>query len=294
MLFNLARQPLVHFLAIGAVIGAAFVWIGDRDDEQVDRTIRVRAAEISRMEAGWQARWNRPPTPKELDGLIRGQIREAALYREAVAMGLSEDDQIVRRVLVQKLETMVRDLVEMSLAPTDQDLATYFEENAERYRNPTLITFTHVFIDPDKREEQTLDDAAEILAELQALEDLTEGSEAFGDPFMLQRYYPEKDEQRIASLFGGGFATSVFELPAGQWHGPVLSGYGTHLVYVNALTEFPLPSLEEVRERVTQDWVATNREKITTQYFEDILARYDVVIEREATEAGTSVAAGTP
>jgi len=287
---NLARQPLLHFLVIGAAIGVLYAWLADPDAARPDRAIRISSANISRLEAEWRARWNRAPTPEELDGLIRAQIREAALYREALAMGLNENDPVIRRVLVRKLEGIARDLVEVSLSPTEQDLATYFEEHADRYRPASLITFTHVFLDPDRRGEQTLQDADEILAELQSQGQPPRGIEEFGDPFMLQRYYPQKTEQRIASLFGREFARSVFELPVGRWHGPVLSGYGTHLVYVDGLTEFPDPTLAKVEDRVRQDWVDGRREEITEQYFAQLLARYDVIVERESANAAAAQA----
>ena len=283
---DLLRQPIVHFLLIGGALGGLVGWLGSRDAGEPDRTIRITAGEIDRMEAEWTARWNRAPTPEELDGLLRSRVREDALYREAVAMGLNRDDPIIRRILVQKLERIARDLVELSLSPTEQDLAAYFAENADRYRPRPLITFTHVFVNPDRRDEQTLPDAERMLVELQSLGPPTAAVEEFGDPFMLQRYYPEKDEQRIRSLFGHGFAQSVFELAPGHWHGPVLSGYGTHLVYVEAIAEFPTPPLDEVRERVTQDWVDENRRRITDQYFADLMAQYDVVIEG-ASDSGT-------
>ena len=280
-LADLARQPLLHFLVLGVVISSLYLWLGERDVAAIDTTIKINAAEISQLSAGWQARWNRPPTPEELDGLIQAQIREAALYREAVAMGLDRSDPVIRRVLVQKLEGMARDLVELSLSPTDQDLATYFAENSERYRPPSLITFTHVFVDPDKREDRTLDDAAEMLVQLQALDNPAEDAGRFGDAFMLQAYYPEKDEGRIGSLFGREFARRIFELEEGVWHGPVLSGYGTHLVYVLRRQEYPVPPLAQVKERVMQDWVDENREEITEKYFAALLARYEVIIEQD-------------
>lgn len=296
MTTDLSRQPLVHFVVLGLAVAAAVGWLWDRDDDRADTTIRVSAADISRMEAEWQARWNRAPTTAELDGLIKARIREEVLYREALAIGLDEDDVIIRRVLGQKLERMVKDLVELSLAPADEDLEAYFAEHAERYRRPSLITFTHVFVDPDKREEQTIPDAEEILERLRSLERPTEGIDGLGDRFMLQAYYPEKDEQRIASLFGRPFARSLFELPPGAWHGPVLSGYGTHLVYVVDRTESPLPDLGEVRNRVTQDWIDDNREQITDRYYADLLARYEAIVERD-TVAGDDkrpIAANTP
>ena len=80
---DLARQPLVHFLVVGAAIAVLYGWLGGRDAVRADRTIRITSANISRLQAEWRARWNRAPTPEELDGLIRAQTREAALYREA-------------------------------------------------------------------------------------------------------------------------------------------------------------------------------------------------------------------
>jgi hypothetical protein len=283
---TLIRQPLLHFVVFGVLLGVTLNWMTGERAQEDETTIRITATDVARLDAGWRARWNRPPTPEELKGLINSQVREIALHREAISMGLDQNEPVIRRVLVQKLEQIAKDLIELSLAPTDQDLDTYYQENAEQYRPAPLITFSHVFIDPDRREERTLDDAAEILAELQSRERPAEDIENYGDPFMLQRYYPEKDEQRIRSLFGHGFAQSVFELAPGQWHGPVLSGYGTHLVYVEALTEFPTPPLDEVRERVTQDWVDENLRRITDQYFADLLAQYEVVIEG-APESGT-------
>ena len=286
LMAGLIRQPLLQFVVLGSLLGVALAWTTGERAKDDETTIRITATDVARLDAGWRARWNRPPTPEELDGLINAQVREIALHREALAMGLDQNEPVIRRVLVQKLEQIAKDLIELSLAPTDQDLAQYYQEHAEEYRPPPLITFTHVFIDPDRREERTLEDAAEILAELQSLDRPPEKIEDFGDPFMLQRYYPEKDESRIRSLFGHGFAQSVFELAPGQWHGPVLSGYGTHLVYVEAITEFPTPPLDEVRERVTQDWVDENRRRITDQYFADVLAQYDVVIDG-APDSGT-------
>ena len=276
---GLIRQPLIQFVVLGALLGFALHWMTGERVQEDETTIRITATDVARLDAGWRARWNRAPTPEELNGLISAQVREVALHREALAMGLDQNEPVIRRVLVQKLEQIAKDLIELSLAPTDQDLEQYYQEHAEQYRPPAVITFTHVFIDPDRREERTLEDADKILTELQARGRPTEGIEDFGDPFMLQRYYPEKDQQRIASLFGQGFAQSVFELAPGQWHGPVLSGYGTHLVYVEAVTEFPTPPLDELRERVTQDWVDENRRRISDQYFADLLAQYEVVIE---------------
>ena len=106
----------------------------------------------------------------------------------------------------------------------------------------------------------------------------------FGDRFMLQAYYPERDEADLSKLFGGEFARSIIALKPETWHGPVLSGYGTHLVYVHARLESPSPTYEQVAERVREDLINAQREKLNEEYIESLLSRYNVVIEGKDAE----------
>ena len=277
---NLARQPLVQFLVIGAVIGLAYGLIGDWTGAGSDRTVTIRAAEIARLEATWLAQWNRPPTPQELDGLIAAQVRERVLYREALSMGLGDDDPVVRRVIAQKLELLYNDLVELSLSPTDQELREYFAANADEYRPPRRVTVTQIFLNPDERQERTLPDAEEMLLQLRGSDATAEGTENLGDSLMLQRYYPQRTEAEIARLFGAEFAAEVVGLGAGEWHGPLLSGYGVHLVYIHDRVEPLMPAFEAVEDVVRQDWVAARRREMSEAFFTDLLDSYEVVIEQ--------------
>ena len=272
-------QPLVQFAILAALFYGLYAWMGGSRAREPDNVIYVSAGDINRLDASWRARWNRPPTQEELAGLMRDHVREIALYRHAMAMGLDQNDAVLRRMLGQKLQTLSQNLVELSLSPTDQELEAYFEANAERYRPPERITFTHVFIDPDRRGDATLQDAAEIKARLRSLGEPTEEMARLGDPFMLQRYYPRKTELEIVKLFGQGFTESVFELSPGEWHGPVLSGYGTHVVYVHHLEDTATPELETVRDEVKQDWMNKRRRELQDEYIDAVVASYEVVLE---------------
>ena len=283
-LSRLAREPLFHFLILGVLIYGGYAWLHADDAPENERTIVVGAGELAWMQTSFEKRWKRGPTPIELDGLVKEYVRETVLYREALAMGLDQDDTIVRRRLAQKLEFLVQDLVEVS-PPSEEDLQAYLEQHLTDYREPDRVTFTHVFVDPDRRGAETLGDAAEIRAALEKLEDPAEGARDLGDPFMLQSYYPERTEAEISKLFGGEFAKSVGELSEGAWHGPVLSGYGVHVVYVHGTQTFPQPSMSEVRERVVQDWTAAKREERNAEYYTRLLDKYDVLIE-EAPDGG--------
>jgi hypothetical protein len=273
-----AREPLAQFLLIGVCIYGAYAIFGAPDEDADERTIVVDANRIKGFIAAWERRWNRPPTSQELDGIVQQFVREDILYREAVAIGLDVDDPITRRRMAQKLEFLTKDIARLK-EPQEGELERYFEENAELYRKPDLITFSHVYLDPDKRGAATLDDAAELLVELEGAGEPEPGSLRSGDRFMLQSYYPEKSGIDIRRQFGTGFSESVMRLEPGKWHGPVLSGYGTHLVYVHALAVAPPPVFADVRDHVLENWQIAQQDEFNAQYFESLKSRYEIVIE---------------
>ena len=277
---KLLREPLVLFLVIGAVIFVLYGFFRQQDAALQERAITITAAEVNWLTDTWQKRWNRPPTAEEREGLINEYLREVILSREALAMGLDQNDTVIRRRLAQKLEFLSQDLLRPK-PPSEGELRAYFETNIERYQFPDLITLTHIFFDPDKRGDRTLEDAETVKAKLIALKEPPQDARSFGDPFMLQSYYPERSEAEIAKLFGSGFAQPVFELAPREWHGPILSGYGVHLVYVHDRRETDPPTFESVKEQVMQDWESEKREQINEQFIANLLARYEVTIEEE-------------
>ena len=285
---KLLREPLLHFIVIGAAIYLLYGVFAEPAPEETDRTIVVSAGEIEWMQTSWQKRWNRPPTDKEMDGLIQQYIRETVLYREALTMGLNQNDQVIRRRLAQKLEFLAKDLVVLT-PPTDEQLQAYFDEHRDRYQEPARYTFTQVFVDPDKRGDVTLADAEKIKATLIAQGDAIEDPGALGDGFMLQNHYPEKNPIEIRKNFGSGFTESLVELSPGQWHGPVLSGYGVHLVYLSNVSAPAAPVFVELRERVTQDWKAERGEELNQKFYANLREQYTVVIEAPEQDNATAV-----
>ncbi len=285
----------MHFLLLGALVYGLY-WINqDAADELEANRIVVSTGEVEWLEAAWEKRWGRRPTPEERAGLIRQHVRETVLYREALAMGLDADDTIIRRRLSQKLEFLVQDLLQVP-APGEEQLLSYRQANTDRYTQPALVSFSQVFVDPDRRGDETLDQAAVLLAELRAaLQEEGEPGDVAreaGDPFLLQSYYPERDQTELSKLFGRGFATEVMTLEPGVWHGPVLSGYGVHLVFVHAREEAVVLPFEDVRDRVLADWQDEERTRLNDEYFTRLAERYEITIEEpeERTEPGLAAA----
>lgn len=275
---RLFTEPLIQFLIIGACIYGAYALSGAPVEDFRDATVHVDSARINAFISQWESRWNRPPTRDEIDGLIQSYIKEEVLYRQAVAMGLNQDDPVTRRRMAQKLEFLSSDLSQMQ-QPQEGELEQYFAENQGSYRDPDTISFVHVFIDPDKREDATLSDAAEILVQLQAAGVPDAETLQAGDRLILQNHFVSATELEIRRQLGSGFAEAVMKLESRQWHGPVLSGYGVHLVYIYEFEMAPPAVFEGVQALVLEDWHAQMREQFNADFLENLKSQYQIVID---------------
>jgi len=273
-------EPLLHFMLIGAVIYGAYGIYGTTEVEAEvdDQRIIVSNDRIKGFIRFWKSRWYRDPTKQELDGLIDRYVRETVYYKEAIKMGLDKDDPITRRRMAQKLQFLTKDVV-AAQQPEDDELKRYFLENKDRYKNPDLITFVHVFFDPDQRGNATLDDANGLLTELRSGGSDTSAAANKGDRFMLSNEYSQQTREDVRKMFGTGFADKIATLVPGQWHGPVLSGYGVHLVYISSFEVAPVRDFDQVADIVLSDWQANQSEKVEQALYENLKSRYEIVIE---------------
>lgn len=269
MIAQLLREPLLYFLAAGAVLFALADWIGDEGN----RRIVVTDAQRARIADQWQLQMGRPPTDAEATALLDQWIREEVYYREALARGLDTNDVVVRRRLVQKLMFLTEDLA--TLEPPDQDaLRAHHQAHQQRYTQPGRFSFVHRYFSSDLREHAEAD-ARAALAALDAGEGTSDPIE--GDAFMLPRSYLERSQAEISELFGREFAAHLFRLPEGRWQGPVRSAYGWHLVRLEQRRPARLLAFDEVAERVAADLEAQRRREANEAFYHSLLERYEIV-----------------
>jgi parvulin-like peptidyl-prolyl isomerase len=261
-------------LVLGAALFALHSLVAGPGSSASDKTIRITDGDVRRLVAAWQLQWRRPPSGDELANLLDDHVREEILYREALALGLEQNDQIIRRRLAQKMQFLSEDAAE-DRQPTRAELQTFFEENAERFRQPARTTFTHVYYSPDQRGARALEDAK------RDLERLHNGESAGGDPFMLQLRYVDQIASQLASQFGQPFADALFELPAGSWQGPVESGYGLHLLHIDSKTEERPASFEEVEAEVRAAYLDQARREANESFYERLRASYTIETDPE-------------
>lgn len=283
---QLAREPLLHFFALGIGI---FVVFGGRSGPgaQAPAEIVVTRGRIESLALSFGRTWQRPPTAAELDGLIRDYVREELAVREAKALGLDVDDVVVRRRLRQKLEFVSEDAA-AQMEPSEQELRAWLAAYPERFRVERRFSFRQVFLDPERRGEQLADDASQLLAQLRA-DGGARAPGALGDPSLLDREFADIGTSELEGLFGEEFAAALGGLEPGRWEGPIGSAYGSHLVFVRERTGERPPELGEVRAAVLRDWTSAKRLEALEQLYQSLLGRQRVTIE-----AAPQVASGEP
>jgi len=274
---RLAGEPLLHFLLLGAALFGLHRWVSAPAREPASEIV-VSRGRIDNLKQTFTQTWQRAPTESELEGLVEDHIRDEALYREAVALGLDRDDTVVRRRLRQKLEFLFED---PSLAgePTEPELERYLEENAAEYRVESRLSFSQVFLDPGKRGPELEADAARLLAELRAQPDGADPVSG-GDSLMLSPRYENASASELVRLFGAEFETALRGAPVGEWFGPVTSGYGAHLVRVESREAERTPELAEVRDAVARDLEARRRQEGLDAQYQALRERYLIRVER--------------
>ncbi len=268
------REPLVHFAAIGLVVFAGnAIWQSRL--QAADETIHISLAQAERLTAIWAGETGRLPEAEDVQALVSEYVREEALYREALKLGLDRDDTIIRRRLVQKMRFMLDDTARIE-EPDEATLLAAFEAAPEEYASAARLSFSHVYLSPEVHGDAIDAVARTMLATLQADDRDWRG---MGDAFMLPRQFGELSATDVTRLFGQAFSDVLFASEGEGWLGPYGSAFGLHLVRIESRQPGAAAQFGEVRERVREDWLRREREQMNAAALAEIMARYKVEIE---------------
>lgn len=296
---KILRDPLLHFLVLGLALFALFKFVAndevnydskvisvDRDALLTFMQFRTRAFEpqaaASRLDA---------LSAEELERLVRDYVREEALHREALALGVDKNDYVIKRRMIQSVEFITDGFVTAAVELGDEDVAKFYESNRDNYYVEPYVTFTHVFFSNERHgRDEAMALAHEKLTDLNARQAAFSDAPRHGDRFPYFLNYVERGSAFIASHFGSRMARDVFSLEPSDatWHGPFESEYGVHVVMLTRKTEGRYPDLSEIEDAVRRD---AEREAITEQKnlaIQAIIDTYEVRMSFELPPASGS------
>ena len=266
---RIAREPLTHFLLIGALLFG-----GLTAAKSLRRpVVRLEAQDLNQLATYWEAQMQRPPSKAELAGIIGERIDEELLAREALRLGLDKGDMIVRRRLAQKM-AFATDDVAQAAEPDEATLHAYYARTADRYAAAARVGFQQVFFSGDRPH------GGAAKAAGQALERAEEDGRAdpTGDPFLFPLAYDDVGLQDLLRDYGAAFVKALETAPVGTWQGPVLSPYGWHIVKVTQRRQAAATAFEAVRDQVRDAWLADRRGQANAAFLHSLRKRYRVVV----------------
>jgi len=285
---RLSREPLIHFLLLGAILFGAYGVLQRKHDgsEQATR-IELTVGDLSQLVQLFRSQWRRDPTPEELRLLVEEKAREEILYREALALGLDKEDTIVKRRMAQKMQFLAED-VAAAREPTVEELKTWYEANHGQFAFPPRVSFRHLYFSPDRRGARAHDDAAAALTKLAGQAEDSKVAATLADAFMFQDYYRDRTPEFLGKELGPNFALNVAKLTPGSWQGPVESGFGWHLVFVDTLIPGRVPAFEEIVAEVKKAWLAEQKAQAWQKAYRDMREKYTVLLPAPHDEAPPS------
>lgn len=314
-------RPLAHFLALGAALFGLDVWLrpsaGLLERGEAPPPVVITTKRVEQIRADFVRSTGMHLTPEDGEALIRREIDEELLYREALARGLDRWDRSIRYRLVQKMrflkdvpegaeEELHREALELGLGrddvvvrrlliqkmrliagisgegkePTEAELQAYLNRRRDKYLRPARVTLSQVFLSAQRRGAMLERDAEALLQKLEAGAVRPEDSERYGDLFPLGRSVGSASRHHLEKLYGPNFAREVMVLPVGAWSGPVRSSYGLHLVWVEAHEAARETSLDSVRSQISHRLREERRNASAREFLERLRQAYTVRVEQ--------------
>jgi peptidyl-prolyl cis-trans isomerase C len=272
------REPLLHFLLVGLVLFIGYSVLHPKPEATFESNrIVLTPDDLVQMSVTWLAQGRPPPTPEQMQNLIELKVREEVLFREAMALGLDKNDTIVKRRLAQKMEFLAEG-ASTDIEPTSDTLRVWFKHNPQRFALLPRVSFHHLYFSSDQHGENAREAATHALGELAGKPGDLKDAAALGDPFMYQDYYGDRSFDDMVKLFGLNFSRALVSLKSGSWQGPVESGYGWHLVFVDSSVPSRVPTFEEIEPDIKSNWIEAQRVEAKRKVYQTMRARYQVVL----------------
>lgn len=285
---RLLKEPLIHFLLIGAVLFAGYRFLHpERGPAVSSREIQLSLDDLSQLAVLFQSQWKRDPTPEEIERLVEQKVQSEVLYREALALGLEKNDEIVKRRMAQKMQFLAED-VAAAREPSLEELKAWHGQHPEIFALPKRLSFRHLYFSPDQRGTRARADAGALLPRLAGQPEDVRLPESSSDPFMFQEYYRDRAPDYLGKEFGPPFAAALQKLPEHSWQGPIESGFGWHLVYVDTVVPGRVPAFEEIETEVRTAWLAEQKAQAWEKSYREMRAKYTVLLPRVPKDASNS------
>lgn len=263
MLSRWLREPLLHFVLLGALLFAIdHIIVGRTDDP---RTIVVDANVDSQARQVFHTARGREPNEDELYALRRVWLDNEVLYREGLALQVDKGDSAIRERVIFKALSVVD--AGLKLPPIDdKGLREWFERNRAKYDEPPRYDFEEAVLSGDNSE-------AAVLAFTHALNAGTPG-DAKAD----LRVFKGRPHVNLVQSYGADFVKALEASPPGEWRA-LPSRAGLRVMRLQTITPARPALYENLQGVVLQDWTDATMAEQRTAAVRALARKYTVKVE---------------
>lgn len=276
-LSSFIREPIVHFLILGVGIFILNSVFNPTQDSPDSTQIVVDDDDIERLITQYKQVWNDKPNSPTIKKLIDQYVHSEVMYREALALKLDHNDEIIKRRLKQKYEFLIKDMITTSQI-TDEELNAYYEDHKSGFSTDKLYSFYQFYFSPDKRN-NSMQDAMDFLGEYNANPKSSIPSMKPVDPSHLSLFYKQVTRHQIRQEFGLSFADALQDVNSESWYGPIASGYGVHVVYIDQITVSKIEDFNQVKDQVLEAYEKDLIQQYNQNIYDSTLENYTIDIK---------------
>lgn len=235
---NWMREPLLHFIVLGAVLFGADHLLASRQEDPhtivVDAAVDQHAIDVFKNARGHE------PNSKELYALRKVWLDNEVLYREGIALGLDRGDTAIRERVIFKALAMVDAGVKLP-AVEEPVLRAWFESHRDKYDEPARYDFQEAVVVGDRSD-------MAVRAFAQAL-----NAGAPGDAQADLRVFTARPQGNIVQSYGDEFAKALAASTMGEWQALPSKG-GMRAIRLTSMSAPKPAAFEDVGGIVLQDW----------------------------------------
>ncbi len=233
------REPLLHFLALGALLFGLDHYFAGGAEGARNRIVLGPEAQNQIVETFRQAR-GRAPDDGELKALYRIWLDNEVLYREGLTQQLDQGDPAIRERVIFKMLSVVDAGVKLPDVD-DAKLKAWFEAHREKYDEPARYDFQEAALAGPTGEASVRD----------FVRALNQGMP--GDAKAGLRIYKARPESNLLQSFGAEFSKDLQAVPVGEWRA-MQTREGWRAIRLDAIRPAQLADFVSVYNVVLQDW----------------------------------------
>lgn len=258
------REPLLHFIILGALLFVADHMLMEREDDP--SLIMVGAEVNSEAEHVFEETRGRKPNDKELRALHRIWLDNEVLYREGLALQLDKGDNAIReRVIFKALSVIDAGLKLPNI--DEKELRAWFESRRDKYDDPARYTFQEAVLAGNTNDEVAI---RKFVTELNA------GAPADAEAGL--RVFKDRPLSNLIQSYGADFPQSLDTMPSGEWRALQTQG-GWRAIRLDTITA-PKPAVfEQLSGVILQDWKDATAAELRTAAVRALAKKYTVEFE---------------